>query len=338
MNSEYQFAFEIPSGWVLEEGTWEEMEGLLHYIHLHNDHFRIVFHYKTVFEEVFIGPRGMAQGEIVRLEEIPILQRDVAGYSLVFEGLTKMITYAIISEEIRIFAGLDMITGPDLDYTYEDIDIPDEIRDDFITILQSMTRTGIVELPESMALLADIPLILSLERTYYSQVYDTNVANACGPAAALMVLDFYGLEDSMDAVIERLQALPSPGAFDPGCYVNTVCTSPDALTMLLYDYGLQVNSHEEWTLSEVFAVISRGHPVIVDILWDPISASLGHFVVIYGVNLDQELLFYHDPYRGREMTVYWGEFASLWEGRVDIGDPLKPEGHRFWGLEIGPNQ
>jgi hypothetical protein len=153
-----------------------------------------------------------------------------------------------------------------------------------------------------------------------------------------MVLDFYGLEDSLDVVIDKLQALPSPGAFDPGCYVNTVCTSPDALTWLLYDYGLQVTPHEKWTLSELFAAILRGHPVIVDILWDPSSSSFGHFVVIYGVNLDQELVYYHDPYRGREMTAYWDEFASLWEGRVDIGDPLKPEGHRFWGLEIGPNQ
>jgi hypothetical protein len=30
-------------------------------------------------------------------------------------------------------------------------------------------------------------------------------------------------------------------------------------------------------------------------------------------------------------------FLLAWEGRVDLGDPLKPEGHRFWGLEIGVN-
>jgi hypothetical protein len=97
--------------------------------------------------------------------------------------------------------------------------------------------------------------------------------------------------------------------------------------MLFYEYGLGVYAHEDWTLEEIFAVVSKGNPVVADILWEPGVRSLGHFVVIYGVDLSQELIYYHDPYRGREMT-------SSWEGLVDVGDPLRPEGHRFWGLEV----
>lgn len=89
-------------------------------------------------------------------------------------------------------------------------------------------------------------------------------------------------------------------------------------------------------LPEIFAVISKGDALIADILWDPSTESLGHFVVVYGVDLNEQVLYYHDPYRGQEMTAHWNDFASLWEDKVDIGDPLKPEGHRFWGLEIGP--
>jgi hypothetical protein len=336
MNDEYQFAFDIPKGWVLEEGTWEEAEGMVHYIHLTNDPFRIALHFKTVFEEVFIGPRGMAPGEFSQLDQITVFNQEVVGYRHSLEGKTKMLLYRINTEELRLFAGLDMLQGPGIEYLYEDIDIPAEIQSDFITLVGTLRRTGSIELPESVALLADIPLILSLEKTYYSQIYDTDVANACGPAAALMVLEYYGVEDSMDAVIESLQNLPSPGAFDPGCYENTVCTSPDALTMLFYQRGLQVNSHEDWTLAEIFAVISQGHPVIADILWDPETASLGHFVVIYGVDMNEEEIYYHDPYRGRELITAWDDFAILWEGRVDIGDPLRPEGHQFWGVEIHP--
>jgi hypothetical protein len=335
-NTEYKFSFQIPAGWTLEEIVWEEMEGTTQAIVLTKDFFRIVLHFKTVFEDVFLGPRGMAQGELVKLDEISFFGREVGGHSLVFEGKTKMLMYGMNTNELRFFAGLDKEEYPDLDNTYEDVDIPQEIQIEFIALLETMTRTGTVTLPESVSLLADIPLILPLEKSYYSQIYDTDVANACGPASALMVLDYYGLEDSMGVVIDRLQSLPSPGAFDPGCYINTVCTSPDALSMLLYDYGLQVNPHEDWTLSEIFAVTAKGHPIIADILWDPSTESMGHFVVIYGVDLNQQVLYYHDPYRGREMTAHWDDFASLWEGKVDVGDPLKPEGHYFWGLEIGP--
>jgi uncharacterized protein YvpB len=245
-----------------------------------------------------------------------------------------MILYPIRKEELRISSVLWMITGPDLEYTYEDIDLPEDVLVDFMKVLGDLSRVGEVELPDSVAMLTDFPVILPLEKIYYSQIYDTDVANACGPAAALMVLDFFGLQDSLDVVITELQRLPSPGAYDPGCYENTVCTSPDALTMLLYEYGLGVYSHEEWTLEEIFAVVSKGNPVIADILWEPGIRSLGHFVVIYGVDISEEVLYYHDPYRGKEMSSSWDDFALAWEGMVDVGDPLRPEGHRFWGLEI----
>lgn len=259
-NEEYGFSFQIPGGWTLEEHVWEEMEGLTQSVVLTKDFFRIVFHFKTVFEEVHLGPRGMAQGELVRIDEIDLFDRHVEGYNLVFEGRTKMLAYWVNVDELRFFAGLDQELGPDLEYGYEDIDIPPEIQLEFITLLETMTRTGTVALPKSVSLLADIPLILPLEKSYYSQIYDTDVANACGPAAALMVLDYYGLEDSMGVVIEKLQTLPSPGAFDPGCYINTVCTSPDALTRLFYEYGLQVRSHEDWTSLKSLRSYQRGTP------------------------------------------------------------------------------
>jgi hypothetical protein len=340
INTKYQFGFDIPDGWELEEVIWDDELGSapLHSVILRKDFYEIILQFKTVFEEVFIGPRGMAYGEIVKLDEIPILDRSTPGYALVADGKRKMILYPIRSEELHISSVLWMITGPDLVYTYEDIDLPEEIQVDFTKLLGGLIRTGKLELPDSVALLANFPVILPLEKIYYSQLYDTDVANACGPAAALMVLDFFGLQDSLDVVIEELKKLPSAGAYDPGCYENTVCTSPDALAMLLYEYGLGVDSHEYWTLEEIFAVVSKGNPVVADILWEPGVRSLGHFVVIYGVDLSEELLYYHDPYRGREMTSSWEDFALAWEGLVDVGDPLRPEGHRFWGLEVRATQ
>lgn len=336
VDEKYNFSFEIPDGWILEELTWieEPDEEPRHALRLFKGFYEIILDYKSVFEDFHIGPRGMPYGEIVKLNDIQILGRPSSGFSLVADGKTKHVFYGIRSEELRASCGLRMMTGPDLDYTYEDIDLPAEIQADFLNLLISFTRTGPIELPEAIALLSEFPVILPMEKSYYSQIYDTDIANACGPAAALMVLDYYGLEDSMDVVIDELRALPGPGAFDPGCYVNTVCTSPDALSMLLYNYNLRVFPHEDWTLAEIFAVVTKGYPIIADILWDPETQSLGHFVVIYGVDIQSEIIYYHDPYHGKEMNTSWDEFAQAWEGRVDVGDPLKPEGHRFWGLEV----
>ena len=341
INTEYLFAFEIPEGWSLEELTWVEIEGEEPHqaIVLTNDPYEIIFEYKTVFQERWIGPRGMPAGDkLIKLDEIPILGQLTAGFVLVYQGKDKIVGYAIRSEELRVTTQMRQIEGPDRGYSYEDTELPEEIQEDLSSLVKSLSRTGSYQLPESVAILAEFPVILPMEKSYYSQIYDTAVANACGPTAAMMVLDFYGLENSLQAVINKLQAMPSEGAFDPGCYINTVCTSPYALEGLLYEYGLNVHSHENWTLPEIFAVVSNGYPIIVDILWDAETDSLGHFVVIYGVDLDQELIYYHDPYRGNEMRASWDDFASLWEGRGDVGDPLKPEGHRFWGLEIRPPQ
>jgi hypothetical protein len=341
LNQEYQFTFEIPEGWFLEELTWVEMEGEDPHraIVLSKDFYEIIFEYKTVFEERWIGPRGMPAGDrLVKLDEIPILGQLTSGHLLVYQDKDKILSFGIRSEELRASILLRQIEGPDMGYSYEDTELPEDIQADLTALVQSLSRTGTYQLPESIAMLAEFPVILPMEKSYYSQIYDTKVANACGPAAAMMVLDFYGVEDSLQRVIEKLQSMPGPGAFDPGCYINTVCTSPTALVVLLYDYGLDVRSHENWTLPEVFAVVSRGYPIIVDILWDTATDSLGHFVVIYGVDIDQELIYYHDPYRGSEMTASWDDFASLWEGRVDIGDPVWPEGHRFWGLEVRPTR
>jgi hypothetical protein len=339
LNEEYRFAFEIPDGWNLDELEWIEMEGEEPHraIVLSKDVYEIILQFKTVFEDVWIGPRGMPAGDmLVKLDEVLILGQPTAGYLLVYQGKDMIVMYGIRHDELRISSQLRQITGPDVGYMYEDTELPEDIQEEYSALLQSLRRTGTFELPESIAMLAEFPVILSMEKSYYSQIYDTAVANACGPAAAMMVLNFYELEDSLDAVISKLRAMPSPGAFDPDCYINTICTSPYVLDSLLYEYGLNVQSHHNWTLPEVFAVVSNGYPIIADILWDAATESLGHFVVIYGVDFEQEVIYYHDPYHGSELYASWDGFASLWEGRVDVGDPLEPGGHRFWGLEVRP--
>jgi len=187
-----------------------------------------------------------------------------------------------------------------------------------------------MELPE------DFLIRLPMDDQYYSQLTDTDRPNTCGPTSLLMILDYFNLEKSLDTVIRKHEFSTAQGGYDPYCSANPVCTSPGALVKVAKEeYGLTVEAHEGWTFEEIRQSLALGRPIIADIVWRLADEGLGHFVVIFGIDTTQQTLTYHDPYDGADMTVSWEDFTAAWDGPVDRGDPLKPEGHRFWGMEIG---
>jgi hypothetical protein len=178
-------------------------------------------------------------------------------------------------------------------------------------------------------------LRLPMEDQYHSQITETSLPNACGPTALMMALDYFELEESLAEVIQKLQFSPGQGGYDPYCTANPVCTSPGALVQVAGDeYGLLVDAHEGWTFDEIQNSIALGQPIIADIVWRLADEGPGHFVVIYGIDTEQELLFYHDPYDGAEKVASWEEFSTAWDGPVDQGDPLQPQGYSFWGMSL----
>jgi hypothetical protein len=176
---------------------------------------------------------------------------------------------------------------------------------------------------------------LPMEEDYHSQVTETHLKNACGPASLLMVLDYYDLKASLDDVIKMARFSPKEGGFDPTCQVNKACMSAAALEKLAHDaYGMAVDAREGWTLEDVYAALADGKPVIADIAWQGKSSGIGHFVVIYGVDLVEKMVYYHDPFEGAARQSGWDEFAAGWSGPVDVGDPLQPTGHVGWGMSL----
>jgi hypothetical protein len=176
---------------------------------------------------------------------------------------------------------------------------------------------------------------LPMEDQYHSQISETSLPNACGPTALMITLDYFKVEQSLTEVIRKLQFSPSEGGYDPYCTANPVCTSPEALVRVAReDYGLLVNAHEGWTFDEIQQSIAAGQPIIADIVWRLADEGPGHFVVIYGIDTEQETLFYHDPYDGAEKEASWEEFSIAWDGPVDQGDPIQPQGYAFWGMSL----
>jgi len=215
------------------------------------------------------------------------------------------------------------------------------------TVTTAMTPTQMIEAEPTQAvdsLPTAEPLyphnlgrtILPMDEDYHSQLTETNLPNACGPTSLLMVLDYYGLEKSLEVVIAHHQEIPAAeGGYDPTCTVNGVCTSPDALVQVAESvYGLGVDARQGGTFTEVQNAILEGHPIIADVNWRLVPGNFGHFVVIYGVDASDETIYYHDPYDGSHRTATWAQFSAAWDGPIDVGDPLQPEGHRLWGVAI----
>jgi hypothetical protein len=174
-----------------------------------------------------------------------------------------------------------------------------------------------------------------MEDDYHSQLSIPNGSSACGPTALLIALDYYDLQSSLPDLIAQASFSPAEGGYDPTCTENAVCTSPQALARLASEeYGLDVQFGEGWTFDEVYAALEAGSPVIADIAWDPSITNLGHFVVIYGIDPENQVIYYHDPYNGAGLSASWEDFHSRWSHTVDVGDPLQAGGYTRWGMAL----
>lgn len=178
-------------------------------------------------------------------------------------------------------------------------------------------------------------IYLGLEDDYHSQLSVPDGGSACGPAALLIALDYYDLQSSLPDIIAQASFAPQEGGYDPTCTANAVCFSPKAMAKLASDqYGLDVQYGEGWTFDQVYAALESGSPVIADIAWDPNRTTLGHFVVIYGIDPDSNMVYYHDPYDGAALSASWDDFSYRWSFTVDVGDPLQSGGYSRWGMAI----
>jgi len=185
----------------------------------------------------------------------------------------------------------------------------------------TVTQTPVVKLP--------------MESDFHSQRWETSTKNACGPTALLMVLDYFGEKQPLPQVIRSFKISPANGGFDPNCRDNPVCLSADVLEQIAQStYKLAVKAGDGWTFEQVYDALSNGQPVIADVTWRLEPGGTGHFVVIYGIDREKKMVYYHDPFDGANQSASWDQFSASWNGPVDAGDPLQPAGHRSWGMAL----
>ncbi len=196
---------------------------------------------------------------------------------------------------------------------------------------------GLASLPQREALKTPArrgPVSLEMGAHFHSQLSETSLGNACGPTSLLIALDYFRIRASLAQVIQRSSLSPYLGGFDPTCTANPACLSPGVLVQVAERYGLGTDAHEGWTFDQLYAALADGRPVIVDVTWGLVPGGSAHFVLVDGLDPEKKIVYYHDPYSGPSRSASWTRFSASWAGPVDLGDPLRPAGHRFWGVAL----
>jgi hypothetical protein len=326
-------------GWMIQEhgpgepGSYSMDVSLIELI---KDQYRLAIVCQIGSDETTIGPGGLPAGENVSLLEITILDKLIPGQAIVSEGVTLSAIYVYQSEFIKIISHLGSNPYPSNTVPDDEFDITQETIKEVAGILATLTLTEDLESTVVADDCCEPPVILPMDENYHSQIDDSDLPNACAPTAGFIVLDYLKRETSIDNVIDLLRSIePEQGGYDPNCERNVVCTSPMALAQQLsQEYRITIHTRQHWTLETAHNALSNGHPIIADILYRLNMKGLGHFVVIFGVDLENELIYYHDPLDGESLVSGWQEFSARWAGPVDVGDPTYPQGFHYWGMEV----
>jgi hypothetical protein len=305
-------------------------------IELIKDQYRLAILCFVKDGENMISPGGRGAGDYVDLPETQFLDKFISGQATVWEGAMVSVLYAYQSEVLTVFVDLGPNPYSTNTVPYQEFDITEEIVTEVAKFLTTFSLTEVLEIPIPNSTTDDPLVILPMDDFYHSQLDDTDLPNACAPTAGFIVLDYLKRETSLDAVADLLMMeKPEHGGYDPSCERNVVCTSPMTLAQRLsYEYHLTIHTRQGWTLNAVYNALNRGHPIIADILWRTDGQGLGHFVVIFGVDKEEKLIYYHDPIEGESIVSTWQVFSERWSGPVDVGDPTYPQGFQYWGMEV----
>lgn len=282
------------------------------------------------------SPGGRGAGEPVSFPEIQIIDKLIPGQGTVWEGATVSVLYSYNAYQLSIFADIGQNPYTPISASNGKFNIPPEVINEVNQILESISLTEPIDIFIPTPPADDPQVILQMADHYYSQLDDIDLPNACAPTAGFIILDYLKKETTLDEVAELLMMIePESGGYDPTCKRNIVCTSPMTLAQRISsEYFLTIHTRQGWTLESVHQTLLRGHPIIADILWRLDGQSIGHFVVIFGIDIENKLIYYHDPIDGENQLTSWQEFSERWAGPVDVGDPTYIQGFRYWGMEV----
>ncbi len=133
----------------------------------------------------------------------------------------------------------------------------------------------------------------------------------CGPTTLAMVLDYYGQKSDLEILTSQILTQSKNGSLQTNMVGGARRQGMMAMTLNGFN--------------DLLKEVDAGHPVIVfenfGLSWWP----QWHYAVVYGYDLDQQLVYLHSG-KDRNLTLSFARFEADWR----LGN--------YWGLVVLPTQ
>jgi len=125
--------------------------------------------------------------------------------------------------------------------------------------------------------------------------YVEQLPNYCGPASLEMVLRYYGTKTDQQQIGAGI--------------VESNGVSASALEQVAIDMGYDA-TEEYCGLNNLLDSLSAGVPVLVRVINN--TGTNGHFMVVTGYDLTQEILYINDPASPTNEKISFKDFDTIW--------------------------
>ena len=126
--------------------------------------------------------------------------------------------------------------------------------------------------------------------------YEQTRQSACGAYALKMVLEYWGIKEDLDVLIDKISVKIGVGA------------SHEALIRVLRSYGLRVRTKSGATIQDLKDSLDRSAPVVVNYISPP--SGLGHYSTVVGI--EDGKVFLCDSSNGADYSLEIEEFDRIW--------------------------
>lgn len=131
----------------------------------------------------------------------------------------------------------------------------------------------------------------------FPHIYQPN-SYTCWPTSVKMLLEYYGVHATIPSLAESLACHPQRGVEN------------DMICHEFLGRGFTLSSQKNNSLQSLYTAVSHGHPVLVN--YYNHREQVGHFAVVRGFSLEENILSLADPRFWSDHRISFQDFESSW--------------------------
>jgi len=145
------------------------------------------------------------------------------------------------------------------------------------------------------------------EKTLKNDYFVSQTFNNCGPASLSMILSYFDIQASQEALGQELRPYQNPEGDNDDKSVTL-----DELAEKSKDFDLIPYHRPNGNITILKQFIHYDIPVIT-LTWMGVGEDIGHYRIVKGYNDKNNTIIQDDPYNGPNLTISYKDFDFIWE-------------------------